>query len=105
MTTNTKYQGFSNRETWSVALWLDNDQELYNHWRRIAGESESLSDLAYKLEQWLDSEFDDASCELSHMMMKDMLNTAFTRIDFRELAEHIDGDERRFNHVKAAAEP
>lgn len=94
--TNTEYHGFSNRETRSVALWLDNNQKLYNRWRRIAGESESLSDLAYKLEQWLDSEFEDAACELSNLMMRDMLNTAFTRIDFWELAEHIDGDMGRF---------
>ena len=38
------YNGWSNYETWNVALWLDNDEGSYNYWqdrtREIAEESE-----------------------------------------------------------------
>jgi hypothetical protein len=30
MTSNDKYQGWTNRETWSVNLWLSNDHGLYD---------------------------------------------------------------------------
>lgn len=30
-----KYQGWANYETWNVALWLGNDEGLYNEARRF----------------------------------------------------------------------
>ena len=29
MTTDTRYNGWSNYETWNVALWLDNEEPMY----------------------------------------------------------------------------
>jgi len=31
-----KYEGWANRETWACALWLNNDQALYNSMLEIA---------------------------------------------------------------------
>src|SRR5437870_5436518 len=44
------YNGWSNYETWAVALWIDNDQGTYNEARRMAREAaeeaaESADDL------------------------------------------------------------
>jgi hypothetical protein len=36
MSTNTKYNGWTNYETWNVALWIGNDQGLYNLARECA---------------------------------------------------------------------
>ena len=32
--TDTEYNGWENYETWNVALWIDNDEGLYNIARR-----------------------------------------------------------------------
>jgi hypothetical protein len=34
--TDTTYNGWKNRETWQVALWIGNDEFLYNEARRWA---------------------------------------------------------------------
>lgn len=31
-----KYNGWGNYETWTVSLWLDNDQHNYRYWRAEA---------------------------------------------------------------------
>lgn len=32
--TDTTYNGWYNYETWNVALWIGNDEMIYNHARR-----------------------------------------------------------------------
>ena len=37
------YNGWANYETWNVALWLQNDEGLYNFAREARGDYESLA--------------------------------------------------------------
>ncbi len=38
MTTDERYNGWTNYETWSVPLHIDNEQGSYNYWRERARE-------------------------------------------------------------------
>ena len=38
------YNGWTNYETWNVALWCDNDQGSYNYWREQTEEALDLED-------------------------------------------------------------
>jgi hypothetical protein len=36
MMADTTYNGWTNYETWAIALWIDNDRASYDYWRDIA---------------------------------------------------------------------
>jgi hypothetical protein len=38
MTTDTRYNGWTNYETWAVKLWIDNDHGSYDFWNEQADE-------------------------------------------------------------------
>ena len=44
--TDTEYNGWTNYETWNVALWINNDQGLYNL-ARECGDYETLVNRLY----------------------------------------------------------
>ena len=44
--TDTTYNGWTNYETWNVALWIQNDEGLY-HLARECGDYETLVDRLY----------------------------------------------------------
>ena len=33
-----RYNGWENYETWTVSLWLDNEEPSYRYWREVAAE-------------------------------------------------------------------
>lgn len=39
-----KYNGWTNYETWNLALWMDNEQGSYNFWREQAQEAWEAAD-------------------------------------------------------------
>jgi len=41
--TDTRYNGWTNYETWNVALWIGNDEALYDL-ARVAGDYETFVD-------------------------------------------------------------
>jgi hypothetical protein len=91
MTTNmnndTTYNGWTNRATWCVALWMDNDGSL-NNWREIYGEksdkARAVADLAAQLE--LDAqEMMDEGVPSNGMLLDLMLGT-LASVNWREIA-------------------
>lgn len=94
------YNGWTNYETWVVALWLDNDEPTYRHWRERADEwrnADTTSDywtqeesarfnLADELRESVNESnplADDAN------MYTDLLGAALSEVDWQEIAEHM----------------
>jgi hypothetical protein len=100
----TKYNGWSNYETWNFKLWLDNDQDVHNY---IIDEIKKIKAIgydaeAYEVSNFLRSYIDDNMPNLNvstkgqsvHGSMsdkngfyQDILNTALRDINTHEIAE------------------
>ena len=97
MTTKT-YNGWTNYETWAVALWLDNDEQSQGYWRDMAREclesaknkpSEVLTvaeDAAYMLADRLKDDHEEALPEIQGFA-SDLLNAAMSEVNWQEIAK------------------
>ena len=94
------YNGWTNYETWAVALWIDNDEPSYRHWRAVADEMrengpqpiagtsltrEPRHILADRLANALENEMPD----LPASMWSDLLRHSFARVNWPEIADHL----------------
>jgi hypothetical protein len=95
-----KYQGWTNRETWAVALWIDNDREAYESWmteareladRAAGGGLPARCELADRMEATFDDDAESISDRLTDGPWIDLINTALNRVSFHELADHYLG--------------
>src|SRR5688572_24189222 len=98
-------EGFSNKETWAVALHLDNNQWMQNAYlaeRRVIksflGERRNVTVFADKLkllvERWHEDFYADTLGHYNYSTAKDMRNMfcdvgSLLRVDWKELAEHL----------------
>ena len=102
----TKYNGWTNYETWNFKLWLDNDQDLHNY---IIGEIKKIKkapdngqDVTYEISNFLRSYISDNVPNLNvstrsqsvHGLMSDkngfysdILYAGLREINTREIAE------------------
>jgi len=83
--TLTTYNGWSNRETWLVSLWLNNDRFNYellaDAYKQNSGDFEQAEWLEQQLRYQLDDEVGSAN------LWSDLLSTAFGRISWVEVIE------------------
>jgi hypothetical protein len=94
MTTDTKYGGWTNYETWAVKLWLNNDQgwqEQCNEWAieylqeaidREQDKSHAVDELADRL-KWLHEE----TAPAADGVFSDLLNHALASVNWEEIAQ------------------
>ena len=52
MKNDEKYNGWTNRETWAVKLYIDNDQGLYSYYVNMLNRSKDARSFAQELEDW-----------------------------------------------------
>lgn len=92
-----RYNGWTNYETWNVALWLDNDQGSYNHWREKAQDAydgaESShrtreEEAAYTLAASLRADMEEAAPDLGASCWSDLLTAALSEVNWDEIAAH-----------------
>lgn len=86
MTTET-YNGWTNYESWVVALWIDNEESAHINAREIASEHESDMAAGEAIERWLDSQLEDRIPESG--LLADLITHAMARVDWREIGAHF----------------
>lgn len=94
-----KYNGWTNYETWSLKLWIYNDQGSDAYWREAAREAwnEAEADrtfsrkerAAFNLAERLKSETEEAAPELEPSFFSDVLNAAIGEVNWHEIAKEM----------------
>jgi hypothetical protein len=90
-----EYQGWSNRETWGVALHLSNDQGLYIETQALTSEaidSNLLEEAGYRLadslEEWVNDLFEFESVSINEQLFIMMTDIgSLYRVNWREIAQ------------------
>jgi len=99
MTTQTDtYNGWTNYETWGVALWLSNDEGTYNLVREMAGEARESdrattgymgADAASVLADALEDMVKTNAPDMGASMYADLLGAALSEVNWYEIAQNI----------------
>jgi len=99
------YNGWSNYETWDVALWIDNEEGSYNYWREqvtraVDQNTNSVDDEVDRdsaisdLSRQLESEIKDSNPLAGDASMySDILSANLSEVDWYEIVEHWVDDE------------
>ena len=90
----TEYNGWTNRETWAVALHINNDEGLLNPINEVAKLHENLNDLADEIEAFIGEDvlnFENISTNRSAFMMLQDIGSLY-RVNWREVAESFISD-------------
>lgn len=86
------YNGWTNYETWNVALWIDNEQGMYYEARELVRdnwEDERPWTAGEVLKTWIEELMPD----LGASMWSDLLTAALSEVNWTEIAEHYHEDE------------
>jgi uncharacterized protein (DUF2384 family) len=84
------YNGWKNYETWVVKLWLDNDEGTYKEMNKIAKKAIDV----YKLSEEIKDYLEEIQPELGASVWTDLLHSAFSEVDFDEIAQaYMDDNE------------
>lgn len=79
------YNGWRNRETWVVNMWLNNDIGGYEMLRSICDTDEELYLKAEKLKHYVMESLDDMY-DVSSMWL-DLIHTSLGRVNWYEIVE------------------
>ena len=98
-----KYNGWTNYETWTVSLWLDNEESSYRYWRdqaqqhrETASESPQVIEGIWTIEQAANFNLADqleeeitAGIPLQEpSIYNDLLTAALSEVNWTEIAEN-----------------
>lgn len=99
-----KYEGWTNYETWAVALWIDNDKLRHQCWREAAAEARQHAPTCrqvvegiwpidnaarFLLAEWLKEDIIDEAPLDTPTVYSDLLNSALGEVNWQEIADHL----------------
>ena len=83
------YNGYTNYQTWNVALWFDNNEDTYHLIRQMA-DILSLEDRSWELTDWLKDFVEDKNpLSKDASMYSDLLDHALANVNWNEIADNI----------------
>lgn len=99
---NKTHNGWTNYETWAVALWLDNQESSYRYWRAVAQETIQLTKLLEErreeagttLADRIKDEILDGIPTAITGFYADLLQAALEEVNWLEIAENFPGELR-----------
>lgn len=77
------YNGWTNYETWAVALWIDNEQGTYHQRREIVREHTEAYKCSYALKEWIT----EMAPDLGATLWSDLLTASLGEVNWHELAK------------------
>lgn len=89
--TRNEYNGWTNYETWAVALWMDNEQGTQEHFHAQAKEYiERHDDPAMRVILFAEAIEEQHKEQLPELQgfAADLLNAAMSEVNWREIAAH-----------------
>jgi hypothetical protein len=92
-----EYNGWTNYETWAVALWMNNEEGSQRFWSDCAAEvvdaaDANGTDAACDLADMLKSQHEEAMPDLGATVWADLLGAAMSEVNWYEIAEHLIAD-------------
>lgn len=91
----TNYNGWTNYETWKVALWIDNDHYYYETSRQAVKDAKDAGESGTELEWWIAEQIRDTvesdinSHRVSGTLIGDLAFSALAEVNWREIARNI----------------
>ena len=100
---DTKYNGWTNYETWNVKLWMDNDEGSYQYYNDVAHNALHMASstdymtkeqsAAIDLAAVIKSDFEEASpLGDDASTFSDLLGAALSNVNWNEIASHLIDD-------------
>jgi len=101
---DNRYNGWTNYETWAVALWIDNDYGSHTYWRQEAARHVKDSPKCqmvrdglwttneaarFSLADQLKEETTDAAPDMEPSVYSDLLRAAFDSVNWSEVAQNL----------------
>jgi hypothetical protein len=85
---SSKYNGWTNYETWNFNSWITNHEGDYNYALKLAEDSIDKYELSKKLEQWAEDMADDCiGTEIGFII--DIIYSSIKEVNFYEVAQSI----------------
>jgi len=92
------YEGWKNHATWAIALWISNDEGMYNEVNDMVSGIQDIGEAAQAIKDYIE----ELKPDLGATMWSDIFDGAVGDVDWFEIAEDVKGGEGSANEVTEA---